>query len=69
MPMSILAILVWVFSVTAASGQAIKVNVAYGGAGGDPLPVIVAKETRLFEQNGLDARLIYFSGGTTSVLA
>ena len=69
MRMSILAILVWISCVSATSGQAIKANVAYGGAGGDPLPVIVAKETRLFEQNGLDARLIYFTGGTTSVLA
>lgn len=64
-----LAILAWVFSVTSAPAQLIKVNVAYGGAGGDPLPVLVGKEARLFEQNGLDARLIYFTGGTTSVLA
>jgi NitT/TauT family transport system substrate-binding protein len=64
-----LAILAWIFSVTSTSAQLIKVNVAYGGTGGDPLPVIVAKEARLFEQNGLDARLIYFTGGTTSVLA
>ena len=65
----ILAILVWIVSVTSASGQLIKVNVAYGGTGGDPLPVLVAKDARLFEKNGLDARLIYFTGGTTSVLA
>jgi NitT/TauT family transport system substrate-binding protein len=65
----ILTPLLWVFSVAAASAQLIGVNVAYGGAGGDPLPVIVAKEGRLFEQNGLNARLIYFTGGTTSVLA
>jgi NitT/TauT family transport system substrate-binding protein len=64
-----LTILVWIFSVTSASAQLIKVNVAYGGAGGDPLPVLVAKEARLFEKNGLDASLIYFTGGTTSVLA
>jgi NitT/TauT family transport system substrate-binding protein len=64
-----LAILASVFSTTSASAQLIRVNVAYGGAGGDPLPVIVAKEAKLFEQNGLDARLIYFTGGTTSTLA
>jgi NitT/TauT family transport system substrate-binding protein len=64
-----LAIFAFVFSATFVSAQPIKVNVAYGGAGGDPLPVIVAKEAKLFEQNGLDARLIYFTGGTTSTLA
>ena len=63
------AILVWIFFAASASAQPVKVNVAYGGAGGDPLPVIVGKEARLFEQNGLDAKLIYFTGGTTSVLA
>ena len=63
------ALLAWVISSASASAQLIKVTVAYGGAGGDPLPVLVGKEARLFEQNGLDARLIYFTGGTTSVLA
>jgi NitT/TauT family transport system substrate-binding protein len=61
--------LVWVFSAVSASAQPLKVTVAYGGAGGDPLPVLVGKEAGLFEKNGLDARLIYFTGGTTSVLA
>ena len=63
------ALLAWVISSPSASAQLVKVTVAYGGAGGDPLPVLVGKEARLFEQNGLDARLIYFTGGTTSVLA
>ena len=62
-------LLAWVISSASASAQLVKVTVAYGGAGGDPLPVLVGKESRLFEQNGLDARLIYFTGGTTSVLA
>ena len=65
----ILAILVFFLFATSAFAQLIKVNVAYGGTGGDPLPVLVAKEARLFEKNGLDASLIYFTGGTTSVLA
>src|SRR4029450_953754 len=62
-------LLTWMLSGAAASAQPLRVTVAYGGAGGDPLPVLVGKEARLFEQNGLDARLIYFTGGTTSVLA
>jgi len=62
-------LLAGILSAASASAQPVKVNVAYGGAGGDPLPVIVGKEARLFEQNGLDAKLIYFTGGTTSVLA
>ncbi len=62
-------LLAWMLSGASASAQPLRVTVAYGGAGGDPLPVLVGKEARLFEQNGLDARLIYFTGGTTSVLA
>ena len=62
-------LLTWMLSGAAVSAQPLRVTVAYGGAGGDPLPVLVGKEARLFEQNGLDARLIYFTGGTTSVLA
>ncbi|MBM4298493.1 MAG: ABC transporter substrate-binding protein [Deltaproteobacteria bacterium] len=69
MRIEIFTILLWIISVTCAAAQPIKTNVAYGGTGGDPLPVIVAKEAALFEKNGLDARLIYFAGGTTSVLA
>ena len=62
----------WSFLVSStvpASGQLTKINVAYGGAGGDPLPALVAKEAGIFEKNGLDVRLIFFTGGTTTVLA
>jgi NitT/TauT family transport system substrate-binding protein len=58
-----------VFWGVPCSAQLTKINVAYGGAGGDPLPVLVAKEAGIFDKNGLDARLIFFTGGTTSVLA
>lgn len=57
------------FWAVPASAQLTKINVAYGGVGGDLLPVLVAKEAGIFEKNGLDARLIFFTGGTTTVLA
>jgi NitT/TauT family transport system substrate-binding protein len=52
-----------------ASAQSIKLNVGYSAISGDQLPAWIAKETRIFEKNGLDVQLIYFTGGTTAVLA
>src|ERR1043166_751244 len=37
--------------------------------GADQLPAWVAKETGLFAKNGLDVQLIFFTGGTTAILA
>ncbi|HUK40248.1 MAG TPA: NrtA/SsuA/CpmA family ABC transporter substrate-binding protein [Candidatus Acidoferrales bacterium] len=52
-----------------AIGQTIKLNVGYSAISGDQMPAWVAKETGLFEKNGLDVQLIYFTGGTTAVMA
>jgi len=49
--------------------QLIRLNVGYSAISGDQLPAWVAKEAGLFEKNGLDVRLIFFTGGTTAVLA
>jgi len=52
-----------------AIAQLAKLNVGYSAISGEQLPAWIAKETRIFEKNGLDVQLIYFTGGTTAVLA
>src|SRR5882724_5430332 len=54
---------------SSASALLIKLNVGYSAISGEQLPAWIAKETRIFEKNGSDVQLIYFTGGTTAVLA
>jgi NitT/TauT family transport system substrate-binding protein len=51
------------------SAQMTKLTVGYSDISGDQLPAWVAKETGIFEKNGLDVQLIFFTGGTTAVMA
>jgi NitT/TauT family transport system substrate-binding protein len=67
---SLLATAVMLSSVSSpASAQLIKLNVGYSAISGEQLPAWIAKETRIFEKNGLDVQLIYFTGGSLAVLA
>jgi NitT/TauT family transport system substrate-binding protein len=52
-----------------ASAQLTRLTVGYSAISGDQLPAWVAKETGIFEKNGLDVQLIFFTGGTTAVMA
>jgi ABC-type nitrate/sulfonate/bicarbonate transport system substrate-binding protein len=52
-----------------AFAQRTKINVGYSAISGDQLPAWVAKEAGIFEKNGLDVQLIFFTGGTTAVMA
>src|SRR5713226_1420910 len=52
-----------------ALAQLTKLNVGYSAISGDQLPAWVAKEAGIFQKNGLDVQLIYFTGGTTAVMA
>src|ERR1041385_2624912 len=54
---------------TPADGQTTRLNVGYSAASADQLPAWVAKDTGLFAKNGLDVQLIFFTGGTTAILA
>src|SRR5207247_5151436 len=54
---------------TLAQAQPTKLKVGYSAISEVDLPAWVAKEARIFEKNGLDVQLIYFTGGTTAVLA
>ena len=51
------------------SAQMTKLTVGYSAISGDQLPAWVAKETGIFEKNGLDVQLVFFTGGTTAVMA
>ncbi len=52
-----------------ASAQPFKVAVGYSGISADQLVMWVAKDTGIFAKNNLDVQLVYFTGGTTSVMA
>lgn len=62
-----LALAVWM--VAPASAQLTRLNVGYSAISADQLPAWVAKDTGIFEKNGLHVDLIFFTGGSTSILA
>lgn len=61
--------LVSVFWISSAHAQLTRITVGYSAVSGDQLPAWVAKEAGIFEKNGLDVQLIFFTGGTTAVMA
>ena len=65
----IIMVLSFVFTYSTASAQLTKLNVGYVGINSDNVIAWVAKEAGIFAKNGLDVQLIYFAGGTTSVMA
>lgn len=58
-----------VFLSSPARAQLTRINVGYSALSADQLPAWVAKETGIFARNGLDVQLIFFTGGTTTILA
>ena len=58
-----------VFSFSPASAQLARVNVGYSAISGDQLPLWVGKELGIFEKNGLEVQPIFFTGGSTAILA
>ena len=66
---TILLTLLVLFLNGSAFAQGSKLHVGYSAISGDQLPAWVAKEAGIFQKNGLDAQLIYFTGGTTAVMA
>jgi NitT/TauT family transport system substrate-binding protein len=49
--------------------QLTRIGVGYSAISGDALPAWIAKDAGIFEKNGLDAQLVFFTGGTTAVMA
>ncbi len=52
-----------------SQAQMTRLNVGYSATSGDQLPAWVAKDSGIFAKNGLDVQVIFFTGGTTAVLA
>jgi NitT/TauT family transport system substrate-binding protein len=65
---TVLFTLVWNPALQPAE-KPIRITVGYSAISFDQLPAWVAKETGLYAKNGLDAQLVYFTGGTTAVMA
>ncbi len=67
--LSIIFLALAIFSSNSVRAQLIRINVGYSAISGDALPAWIAKDAGIFEKNGLDVQLIFFSGGTTAVMA
>ena len=52
-----------------ASAQLTRLNVGYSAVSADQLPAWVARDSGIFAKNGLDIQLIFFTGGSTAILA
>ena len=56
-------------SFSIASAQLTKMTVGYSAIGAVHFPAWIGKESGIFLRNGLDVQLVYFTGGTTAVMA
>ena len=65
----ILSLLLFLLMPSITAAQSARLNVGYSAVSADQLPAWVAKETGIFARNGLDVQLIFFTGGTTAILA
>jgi NitT/TauT family transport system substrate-binding protein len=67
--LTVAVMLLQVLFATFAWAQTTRLNVGYSAASADQLPAWVAKDSGIFAKNGLDVDLIFFTGGTTAILA
>jgi len=58
-----------IFLHSPASAQLTRLNVGYSALSADQLPAWIAKDSGIFAQNGLDVQTIFFTGGSTAILA
>ena len=65
----ILNVVLLVVSSQSARAQLTKLNVGYSAISGDALPAWLAKDAGIFEKNGLDVQPVFFTGGTTAIMA
>ena len=52
-----------------AAAQTTRLNAGYAAISADQLVLWVAKDTGIFAKNQLDVQIVYFTGGTTAVMA
>src|SRR4249920_404078 len=55
--------------IATSSAQMTRLNVGYSAISADQLPAWVGKDSGIFAKYGLDVQLIFFTGGTTAILA
>jgi len=67
--MAVFALLILILGNASGQAQLTKLNVGYSAISGDALPAWIAKDAGIFEKNGLDVQLVFFTGGTTAVMA
>ena len=67
--MACFALLLSILGSAPAQAQLTKLSVGYSAISGDALPAWIAKDAGIFEKNGLDVQLVFFTGGTTAVMA
>ena len=66
---AVFALLILILGNASGQVQLTKLNVGYSAISGDALPAWIAKDAGIFEKNGLDVQLVFFTGGTTAVMA
>ncbi|MDP2602921.1 MAG: ABC transporter substrate-binding protein [Deltaproteobacteria bacterium] len=66
---AVFAVALPIISSAPVHAQLTKINVGYSAISGDALPAWIAKDAGIFEKNGLDVQLVFFTGGTTAVMA
>ncbi len=70
LPPWLVCTLIWIFcAIPVSSAELTRVNVGYSAISADQLPAWVGVESGIFERNGLNVPLIFFTGGSTSILA
>jgi NitT/TauT family transport system substrate-binding protein len=57
------------FSWSFAQSQMTRLNVGYSALSADQLPAWIARDSGIFAKNGLDVQTIFFTGGSTAILA
>src|SRR4249920_2388417 len=55
--------------IATSSAQMTRLNVGYSAISADQLPAWVGKDSGIFAKYGLDVQVIFFTGGSTAILA
>ncbi|MGZ9272078.1 MAG: ABC transporter substrate-binding protein [Candidatus Binatia bacterium] len=66
---ALVLLLAQLFLAPKAPAQMTRPNVGYSAISADQLPAWVAKDAGIFAKHGLDVELIFFTGGSTAILA
>ncbi|MEK7377895.1 MAG: hypothetical protein AABZ71_03240, partial [Candidatus Binatota bacterium] len=66
----LISVILFVLSPATLSAQKLtRLVVGYSSISSSFLPLWIGKETGIFSKNGLDVQMVFFTTGTTSVMA